>query len=151
MSPSAPPPQMIPIVRVTTPLPKKASDEKTDRIATRALDFQEAPPDSSKHCHIIPTPASILDVPLTSSTSSYAIVMVLELMILDEANPEHVNRPGGSKDYLCWLCPFQDTNHDCTLIHIRKHLSITVGCPGCGQGFQNATSLCKNRKRVHQI
>ena len=149
-SPSAHPPQTIPIVGVTTPLPKKTLDEKTDRIVTMAPDFQEAPPDS-KMCCIIPTPASILDVPSISSTSSYPIVMVLELVILAEANPEHVNRPGRGKDYLCHLCPFQHTNYDCTLTHIRKHLNITIRCPGSGQGFQNATSLCKHGQRVHQI
>ena len=36
---SVPPPQMIPIVGLNAPLPKKASDEKTDRIATTASDF----------------------------------------------------------------------------------------------------------------
>ena len=33
-SPSAPPPQMIPIVGVTAPMPEKASDDETDRHAT---------------------------------------------------------------------------------------------------------------------
>ena len=66
---------------------------------------------------ITPTPAPIADVPLTSS---YLIVMVPELVISDEAYPVHVNRPGGGKDYLCYLCSFQHTNYDCMLTHIQK-------------------------------
>ena len=139
---------MIPIVGVTTPMPEKASDVETDRGATMAPGPQEALQDGLKHCHIIPTLAPILDVPLTSSTSSYPIAMVLELVILAEAYPECINRPSGDKDYLCHLCSFQHTNYDCMLTHIRKHLNITIGCPGCGQGFQNTTSLCKHGKKV---
>ena len=96
---------MIPIVGLTTSLLEKVSDEKTDSIAIMAPDFQEEPPDGSKHCCIIPTPTPILDAPLTSSTSSYPIVVVPEHTIPAEPNPKHVNRPGGGKDYLLSL-PF---------------------------------------------
>ena len=111
-------------------------------------DSPKAPQDGSKHCCITPTPASLPDVPLISS---YTLVMVLELFIQDEAYPECVNRPGGGKDDLCHLCSFQHTNYDCMLTHIQKDLNITIGCPSCGQGFKNAASLCKHRKKVHQI
>ena len=116
LSPPVPPPQTIPIVGVTTPMPEEASDDETDRGATMAPDPQEALLDSSKHCHIIPTPAPILDVPLTSSTSSYPIAVVLELVILAETNPEFINRPSGGKDYLCHLCSFQHTDSITTIV-----------------------------------
>ena len=81
-SPSAPPPQTIPIVGVTSPMPEKASDNETDRAVTMAPGPHKALQDGSKHHHIIPTLAPILDVPSTSSTSSYPIAMVPELVIL---------------------------------------------------------------------
>ena len=147
-SPSAPAPQMILIVGVTAPIPEKVSSDWTDKGVAMAPDSPEEPPNGSKHCCITPTPAPIPDV---SSTSSYPIVMVLELVIPDEAYPQHVNRPGGGKDYLCCLCSFQHTNYDCMLTHIQKHLSIIIRCPGHGKGFQNAASLYKHGKKVHQI
>ena len=124
---------MIPIVGVTASMPEKASYDKTDKNKNKAPGPQEAPQYGSKCCCIIPTLVPILDVPSTSSTSSYPIAMVPELVILVEAYPEITNRPSGGKDYLCHLCSFQHTNYDCMLTHIRKHLNITIGCPGCDQ------------------
>ena len=141
-STSAPPPQMIPTVGLNTPLPEKTSDEKTDRIATMAPHFQEAPPDNSKNCCITPTPASILEVPLTSSTSSYLIVIVPELVILAEANPELVNRPGGAKIISVISALFSTPT---MIVHWLTSENI------CGQGIQNAALLHKHRKKVHQI
>ena len=131
-------------------MPEKTSDDRADKSATMISDPQEAPQNVLKHCCIVPVP--ILDVPSTSSTSSsYPIVMVPELTFPTDAYPECINRPGGGKDYLCCLCSFHHTNYDCMLTHIRKHLNITIRCPGCGQGFQNAASFCKHRKKTHQI
>ena len=62
-----------------------------------APDFQEAPPDGSKHHHITPTPTPILEVPSTSSTSSYSIIVVPELVILAEANPGMLTGMVGAK------------------------------------------------------
>ena len=151
MSPAAPTPQMIPTVEVTAPMPEKASIDETDKVTTMTPGPQEAPQDGSKHHCIIPTLGPTLDVPLTSSTSSYPIAVVPELMILAEAIHDHINRPSGCKDFLCHLCSFQHTNYNCMLTHVRKHLNITIRCPGCGQGFQNAASLHKHRKKLHQI
>ena len=90
--------------------------------------------------------------PSPSDTStSFPIVVVPEVVIPEEAYPKHVNRLGGGKDYICHLCSFQHTNYDCLLTHIHKHLSITIGCPSCGHGFQNAASLHKHGRKVHQI
>ena len=43
LSPSAPPPLMIPIVGVTTPMSERTSDDKTDKSVTMAPGSQEAP------------------------------------------------------------------------------------------------------------
>ena len=37
------------------------------------------------------------------------------------------------------------------LMHICQHLEISIGCPMCGKGFQNAASLQKHGKKVHTI
>ena len=126
-SPSAPPPPTIPIVGVTTSMPEKTSDDKTDKSVTTAPGPQEAPQNVSKHDSIVPTLATTLYIPSTSSTfSSYPIAMVSELVILTDAYPEYINRPGGGKDHLCCLCSFHHTNYECMLTHIRKQLNITM-------------------------
>ena len=132
-SPSAPPPQTIPIVGMATPMPEKTSDDKTDKSVTMAPGPQEAPQNVLKHHCIVPTLAPTLDVPSTSSTlSSYPIAVVPELTILTDAYPKHINSPGRGKNYFCCLCSFHHTNYDCMLTHIKKHLNVTIGCPGCG-------------------
>ena len=37
------------------------------------------------------------------------------------------------------------------LTHIRKHLDLTIDCPVCGKGFQNAASLHRHGRKVHAI
>ena len=111
------------------------------------------------HCIILmPVTASASPQPSTSSSSSslpsksasYPVIVIPELAILVEAYPEHVNQPS-SKDYLCRLYTFWHSNLNCILPHIRKHLDITISCPGCGKGFQNAASLHKHGKEAHRI
>ena len=122
---------------------------------------QNAPVSIPKHCHIIPTLVHSSDspVPSTSSTSSdpstrlvsYPVVVVPELAIPAETYPEHLNRPGRDKEYLCHLCAFKHSSLDCILTHIRKHLDITIGCPICSKGYQNVASLHKHGRDVHNI
>ena len=73
------------------------------------------------------------------------------LAIPVEAYPEHLNWPGGSKEYLCHLCTFRHSNLDCILTHIRKHLNITIGCPVCDKGYQNMASLHKHGSDVCSV
>ena len=79
------------------------------------------------------------------------MVVVPELLILVELYPEHLNRPGGGKDYLCCLCLFRHSNLDTILMHVRKHLEVVVGCPVYGKGYKNVASLYKHGKEVHHI
>ena len=114
-----------------------------------------------KYHHITPTPVQSSDSPMsfTSSSSfdlsiksaSYPIVVVPEFAIPAEAYPEHLNWPGGGKEYQYHLCTFRHSNLDFIQTHIRKHLNITIGCPVCGKGYQNAASLCKYGRDVHTV
>ena len=114
----------------------------------------------SKHHQISPTlisqpevtskPSSPPHPDPSEESSALPIVAVPELFIPAEAQPEWINQPGGGKEYQCQLCTFHHTNKDCILIHIRKHLDITISCPMC-RGFQNAASLCKHGKKAHAI
>ena len=125
------------------------------------MESQDVPMSIPKHHCIIPTVVHSFDstVLSTSSTSSdlstrlvsYPVVVVPELTILAKAYPEHINRPGRGKEYLCYLCTFRHSNLDCILTHIRKHLDITIRCPVCSKGYQNAASLCKHGKDVHNV
>ena len=115
-------------------------------------------------CHcitLVPVTSSVPSLPFPSSSSadvstqpssmaSYPIVVIPELVILVESYPDCINQPGG-KNYLCHMCSFLHCNLDCILIHVRKHLYITIRCPVCGKGFQNAASLCKHGMKAHQI
>ena len=104
---------------------------------------------NDSQCHqITPTPNSLS---LSTSSVLFPVVVVPQLAISAEAYPKHINRPSGGKDYLCHLCPFRHSNLDSILTHVRKHLDITIGCPICGKGYQNATSLCKHGRDVHSI
>ena len=111
---------------------------------------------------LVPVTYAVLPLSSTSTSSSdmstqpsqlasYHVVVIPELAIPADTYPEHINQPSGDKDYLCHLCPFHHTNYDCILIHIRKHLNITIRCPGCGKGFQNVASLDKHGKEAPQI
>ena len=131
---------------------EKTGDDRADESATMVSDPQEAPQNVPKHHCIIPTPVPTPEGPSTSSTSSSCpIVIVPELAIPTDACHKCINRPDGGKDYHCCLCSFHHTNYDCILTHIRKHLDVTIGCPGCGKGFQNVVSLCKHGRKIHKI
>ena len=155
----APPPQTVPIVGVTSSL-SIASVSVGGSEATVA-DFQEvAPSIVIPKCHqIAPTSIQSPESPILSSSSSspgpssksdtYPILVVPELAIPAEAQPEQLNQSGGGKKYQCQLCTFCHSNLDCILTHIRKHLDITIGCPICGKGFQNAASLHKHGRKAH--
>ena len=109
-TPMAPPPSTVPIVGITSSLPI-ASVSSGGSEAT-ALDSQEVP----KHCCITPTsiqpPESLLllsspSCPSPSNKStSYPNLIVPELAIPTEAQPEWLNQPGGGKEYQCQLCTF---------------------------------------------
>ena len=148
----APPPSTILIVGVTTSMAENTGDDRADKSTTMVSDPQEAPQNIPKHCHIVPTLVPTPEGPSTSSTSSSCpIVIVPELAITTDACPECINRSDGGKDYHCHICSFHPTNYDCILTHIRKHLDVTLGCPGCAKGFQNAASLLKHGRKIHKI
>ena len=131
-----------------------------ENLAT-VMESQDVPMSIPKCCHIVPALVHSSDFPVlaTSSTSSdpstrsasYPVVVVPELTIPAETYPEHLNRPGGGKDYLCHLCAFRYSNLDCILTHVTKHLNITIGCPVCGNEYQNVASLCKHGRDVHTV
>ena len=88
---------------------------------------------------------------LSTSSISFAVVVVPKLAISTEAYPEHLNRPGGGKDYLCSLCHFTYSNLDSILTHVKKDLDVTIGCAICGRGYQNMASPCKHGRDGHSI
>ena len=95
----------------------------------------------------MPTP-----IPTTStSVPNLPSIIVPELAVPAYALPEQINCPGGCKDYKCQISAFQHTNKDCMLTHIWQHLEISVGCPMCGKGLENADSLHKHGRKVHLI
>ena len=129
-------------------MPEMTADEGV----TMVPDPQETPQNVPMHHLIISTFIPTSEVASPSSTSSsWPGVVVPELTIPADAYPEHKNRHGGGKDYLCHLCSFHHTNYDCILTNIRKHLDLTIGCPGCRKGFQNAASLHKHGVEAHKI
>ena len=105
----------------------------------------------SKHQHIIPMPLPTMTTRSSSPSSHLPIIVVPKLAIPSHTHPEQINHPSGYKDYQCQLCAFQHINRDCMPMHIHQHLEISIGCPMCGKGFQNATCLQKHGKKVHAI
>ena len=79
------------------------------------------------------------------------IVVMPKLAIPADAYPEHLNKPGGGKDYLCQLSHFSHFNLDSILTHDRRHLDTMVVCPVCGRGYQNMTSHQKHGRDAHKI
>ena len=96
--------------------PTVMASKSSDVSLTIATELQDVPDSIPKHCHITLTPVQSADFPMpsTSSTSSvpssksilYPVIVVPELAIPTETYPEHLNQPGGSKDYVCQLCTF---------------------------------------------
>ena len=150
----APPPTSVLVVGVSTTgeipvvaVPTMESSSGVDESALSKVKISKISNDSEHH-HITPTPLS----PLSSTSSvSYPVAVAPELAIPAEAYPNCINRPSWSKDYLCCLCPFKHSNLDSVLTHVRKHLDITIGCSICGKGYQNAASLHKHGRDVHNI
>ena len=130
---------------------------------TTVLDPQEVTPSIiiPKHHWIALTSIQSPESPILSNSSSspgpsiksatYPILVFPNLTIPAEAQPKQLNQLGGSKEYWCQLCTFCHSNLYCILTHIRKHLDITIGCPICGKGFQNADSLHKHGSKVHKV
>ena len=147
LTPVVPPSSTVPIVGITGSSLSVASASSRGSEATASV-CQEIPP---KHCHIVPTsiqPPESFPLPSgphspgpSDKSTLYPTLIVQEPAIPTEAQPEWINQPGGGKEYQCQLCTFHLTNKDCMLTHIKKHLDITIGCPMCGKGFQNAVSL----------
>ena len=157
-TPPAPPPVLVPVVGVSkdNPVPaivtieSKPDEEILTTLKTKISDI----PVLVSKCHYVSTTLisqSISTKLSTSSTASSPVGVVPELAIPAEAYPEHLNRPGRDKDYLCQLCCFSHSNLDSILTHVMKHLDITIGCPVCGRGYQNAVSLQKHGRDVHHI
>ena len=137
-TPMTPPPTEVPIAGVTE-LSSETSAPLYIQQRAGAPEISETTEEAAKWQHIMPTPVPVPEALFTGSTSSYPVVVMPELAIPAEVYSEHINRPHGGKDYHCHICPFKHTNSDCMLTHIRRdHLNITMGCPECGQGFQNA-------------
>ena len=142
--PPAPPPVVVPIVGVT--------DDKLQEVTVTS----KGPVAKKKRITPTPVEPSTSSSPSTPKPSSdpvsYSVVHVPEMTIPDEWYPEHINFPNASKEYLCQGCSYSHSNLDTILTHVRKvHLDITIGCPACGKPCQNAASLCKHGKEIHQI
>ena len=140
----------VPIIGITDMEGPAEANASTSKISppTISTDVEAVSP---KHCHIFSVP-----IPTTASRSSslpskLPVIVVLELVVPVHTLPEWINYPECHKDYRCQLCEFQHTNKDCMLTHIQKHLDISIGCPMCGKGFQNAAFLCKHGKKVHSM
>ena len=142
-STSAAPAQPNPVVVVPTMESMPGINEST-LPKPKLLKFSN----DSQHCCITPTLLSSLS---STSSVSFPVVAVPKLVVPAEAYLECLNRPGGGKDYLCFLCPFRRSNLDSILTYVKKHSDITIECPICGKGYQNATSLHKHGRDVNSI
>ena len=146
-TPPVPIPMAVPTLGISTI--STPSVEKT-------TESQGVPVMTLKCHHLTPmlVTSTASPLPFTSSPSSslpprsasYTMIVISKLAIPIEAYPGHVNWPS-DKDYLCHLCTFKHSNLNCILTHIRKHLNLTIGCPGCGKGFQNTVSLANMGRR----
>ena len=138
-------PPQVTIVGVT----QVEESPSTGAAASKSLPSTSSDPKviPSKCQRIMPT----LMPTTNSSIPNLPSIIVPKLVVLMYALPEQINHPGGHKNYKCQICAFQHTNRDSMLTHFQQHLEISVGCPMCGKGFQNAASLCKHGQKVHSI
>ena len=118
-TPPAPPPTSIPVLGVNTtgPRPAMASTSGGDESALPQAKASKVSEVVQHHC-ITPTPVELLSSTIASSSTeveTLPIVVVPELAVPAEAYPEHLNRPGGGKDYLCHLCLFRHSKLDSIL------------------------------------
>ena len=108
-----------------------------------------------QHHQITPTmvesSSSITALSSPTEAETFPVIDVPELAVPAEAYPEHLNRPGGGKDYLCCPSVFRHCNLVSILSHVRNHLEIITGCPFCGKGYQNTASLCKHGRDTHHF
>ena len=152
----------IPIVVITGSLPVTSVSFEGKSVSSEgnkvtASDSQEI----SECCHIVPTsiqPSDSTSLPSSppspgpsNKPTSYPILIFLEVAVLVDSQPEWLSQPSGGKEYRCQLCAFQHTNRHCMLTHIRKYLDITIGCPVCNKGFQNAASLHKHGRKAQKV
>ena len=124
----SPHPPSVPIMGMssTIPEPAVASTSVTPQtMAPTALEGTD--PEVSQHHHIIPISIEPSSPNIELSSETLPVMVVPQFPILTEAYPEHLNRQGGGKYYLCHLCWFRHSNLDTILIHIRKHLVVLVG------------------------
>ena len=113
-TPLAPAPTSVPVLGVSSPI-TTASMPSNECLT--AITVSQDVSESTPKCHHI-TLTLILSsdspMPAISSTSSgpsaksvlYPVIVVPKLIVPMEAYPEHLNWPGGSKEYLCHLCTF---------------------------------------------
>ena len=153
------PPASVPLKRITelssAPVMVMAGSSKPDEEIPASLEA------SKTKISNIPVTTTLVSLstsahPSTSSVQSLstgpattiATIVVPELAIPADAYPECINRPGIGKDYLYQICYFSHTNLDSVLTHIRRHLDITVGCPICCKGYQNAALVWKHGREA---
>ena len=140
-------PPQAPIAGVTLSSEKSLAAEEV-KASTSTTDPEGTPAKWHK-ITLMPLPAKGSDV--GSEISKFLSIIVPELAVPMHALPESINSPGGCKHYKCQICVFQHTNRDCMLTHIWQQLELSVGCPMCGKGFQNAASLQKHGQKIHLI
>ena len=140
-------PPQVPIAGVIPSSEKSPATEEV-RASTSTTDPEGTP---AKWHKITPMPLLAKGSDVGSEISKLPSIIVPELAVLTHALPEWINHPGGCKHYKCWICVFQHTNWDCMLTYIWQHLELSVRCPMCGKGFQNAASLCKHGQKIHSV
>ena len=126
-TPLSPVPTSVPMLSISSLITTALAP--SDERLPPPTESQDAPVSIPKHCHITPMPVLSSESPLPSTSSpssgptsksvSEPIIVIPEHAIPAEAYPEHLNWPGGGKDYLCHLCTFRHSNLDCILTHVR--------------------------------
>ena len=84
---------------------------------------------------------------------SLTIFQALEVAILTNMVPLHLNVGGITRVYKCWVEGFSEgpsTSHAaiCTQVH-WVHLGVRLGCPSCSQTFLNSDALRHHKKKIH--
>ena len=130
-TPPAPPPCLVPVEGISTSSPTQAvaPASLSDIVESAVLEPKERKAsDIVPFRHISPIPvglsssASTTSLLVPTSVTTLPVVVVPQLAIPAEAEPEWINRPGGGKDYLWHLCPLR---HPCRGI-LNSLIVITV-------------------------
>ena len=140
-------PPQVPIAGVTPSSEKLPAPEEA-RASTSTTDLESSP---AKWHKIMSTPLPAKGSDTSSESSKFPSIVVPKLAVPMHALPEQINHQGDHKYYKYQICVFQHTNIDCMLMHIWKHLELSVRCLMCGKGFQNAASLCKHGQKIHVV